>query len=48
MLYDGPHIIEAMHFLDDVFARIHEHQDKRTPMRRRLSVSTAFDTANQA
>jgi pyruvate kinase len=42
MLNKGPHIVSAMRFLDDVFARMHEHQDKRTPMLRRLSVSTAF------
>ena len=42
MLNKGPHIASAMRFLDDVFARMHEHQDKRTPMLRRLSVSTAF------
>jgi pyruvate kinase len=48
MLNKGPHIIEAMRFLDDVFARMHEHQDKRTPMLRKLSVSTAFGSADRA
>ncbi len=43
MLNKGPHILEAIRFLDNVFARMHEHQDKRTPLLRRLSISDAFN-----
>ena len=43
MLNKGPHIVEAIRFLDNVFARMHEHQDKRTPLLRRLSISDAFN-----
>ena len=39
MLNKGPHIVEAIDFLDDVFARMHEHQDKGTALLRRLAVS---------
>jgi pyruvate kinase len=42
MLNKGPHIAEAMRFLDDVFGRMQSHQRKRTPLLRRLSLSTAF------
>lgn len=42
MLNKGPHIVAAVRFLDDVFARMHDHQDKRTPMMRRLSISTSL------
>jgi pyruvate kinase len=48
MLNKGPHVVEAMHFLEDVFGRMHEHQDKRTPMLRRLSVSTAFGVVERS
>jgi pyruvate kinase len=43
MFNKGPHIVDALRFLDDVFARMHEHQDKRTSLLRRLSSSDAFD-----
>ena len=43
MLNKGPHIADAIRFLDDVFARMHEHQDKRTSLLRRLSVAGALD-----
>ena len=42
MLNKGPHIVSAMYFLADVLDRMHEHQDKRTPMLRRLSVADEF------
>ena len=48
MLNKGPHIVDAIGFLDDVFARMHDHQDKRTALLRRLSVSTTFGTAGSA
>jgi pyruvate kinase len=43
MLDKGPHIADAIRFIDDVFARMHEHQDKRTSLLRRLSVAAALD-----
>ena len=43
MLNKGPHIVDAIRFLDDVFARMHEHHDKRTTLLRRLSISDAFN-----
>ena len=43
MLNKGPHILDAIRFLDDIFARMHQHQDKRTPLLRRLSISDAFN-----
>ncbi len=39
MLNKGPFIPETIRFLDDVLARMEEHQSKRTPMLRRLSVA---------
>ena len=48
MLNKGSHVVDAMRFLADVFNRMHEHQDKRTPMLRRLSVSTAFGVVEPA
>jgi pyruvate kinase len=45
MLNKGPHITDAVRFLDDVFARMHEHQDKRTSLLRRLSIATAPESA---
>ena len=42
MLTKGPHITDAIRFLDDVVARMHEHHRKRTLLLRRLSVSTRF------
>ena len=43
MLNKGPHIADAIRFVDDVLARMHEHQDKNTSLLRRLSVATALD-----
>lgn len=42
MLNKGPFIPEAIRFLDDVLTRMEGHQEKRTPMLRRLSVADAF------
>jgi pyruvate kinase len=42
MLNKGPHIVDAIRFLNDVFSRMHQHQDKRTPLLRRLSISNVF------
>jgi hypothetical protein len=41
-------IVAALRFLDDVFGRMHEHQDKRTPVLRPLSVSTAFGEVDRS
>jgi pyruvate kinase len=35
-------------FLDDVFARMHEHQHKRTPLLRRLAVSDALGSLSSS
>lgn len=40
MLNKGPHVVEALRFLNDVLSRMHQHQNKRTPMLRALSVAT--------
>jgi pyruvate kinase len=48
MLNKGPHIVDAIHFLEDIFRRMQEHQDKRTSLLRRLSVSTALGTPPNA
>ncbi len=39
MLNKGPYIDEAVSFLDDVLGRMRSHQNKKTAMLRRLSVS---------
>jgi pyruvate kinase len=44
MLNKGPHIADAIRFLDDIFERMHQHQDKRTGLLRRLSISDAFSS----
>ena len=43
MLNKGPHIADAVRFVDDVVARMHEHQDKNTSLLRRLAIATALD-----
>jgi pyruvate kinase len=39
MLNKGPHVIEALHFLDNVLARMQLHQQKKRSMLRKLSIS---------
>jgi pyruvate kinase len=39
MLNKGPHVVEAVRFLDDVLGRMQEHQRKKRAMLRRLRVS---------
>jgi pyruvate kinase len=39
MLNKGPHIVEAVSFLDDVLVRMQEHQSKKRTLLRRLAVS---------
>lgn len=39
MLNKGPHIVDAVTFLDDVLVRMQEHQSKKRTLLRRLSVT---------
>jgi pyruvate kinase len=41
MLNKGPHVVEAVRFLDGVLRRMQEHQDKRRTLLRRLSLATS-------
>jgi pyruvate kinase len=36
MLNKGPHILQAMHTLDDILRRMQEHQSKKRPLLRAL------------
>lgn len=42
MLDEGPHIVDAIRFLDDILTRMGGHGYKRTPMLRRLAVAEAM------
>jgi hypothetical protein len=42
MLNKGPHIVSAMRFLDDAFARMVRKPEQTDPDAETLSVSTAF------
>lgn len=44
MLNKGPHIVEAVRFLDDVLVRMEAHQHKKRARLRRLSVSKMSET----
>lgn len=46
MLNKGPHIVDAVTFLDDVLVRMQDHQAKKRTLLRRLSVTGVF-TKNQ-
>ena len=39
MLNKGPHVVEAVQVLDDILERMEEHQQKKTPMLRSLSLA---------
>jgi pyruvate kinase len=39
MLNNGPHVVEAVRFLDDVLRRMQRHQRKKRAMLRKLSIS---------
>ena len=39
MLNKGPHILKALHVLDDILMRMQDHQAKKRPLLRRLSVA---------
>ena len=45
MLNKGPHITDAIAFIDDVIQRMHQHQDKRTALLRRLAITDPFGAA---
>ena len=44
MLNKGPYIDAAISFLDDVLGRMQDHQDKKTAMLRKLSVSGSVES----
>ena len=39
MLNKGPHILKALHVLDDILTRMRDHQAKKRPLLRRLRVA---------
>ena len=39
MLNKGPHILAAIHMLDDILRRMQDHQQKKTPKLRKLSIT---------
>ncbi|MBK9388271.1 MAG: pyruvate kinase [Planctomycetes bacterium] len=45
MLNKGPHVLEAVRFLDDVLRRMQVHQQKKSAMLRRLHVCSLVDEA---
>ena len=45
MLNKGPHIVEAVEFLDNVLGRMQEHQAKKRTLLRRLAVTKALTAA---
>ncbi|MBL8899789.1 MAG: pyruvate kinase [Planctomycetes bacterium] len=45
MLNKGPHVLEAVRFLDDVLRRMQVHQQKKSAMLRRLHVCSMVDEA---
>jgi len=47
MLNKGPHVVEAVRFLDDVLRRMQRHQTKKRAMLRRLAVSDLAEPAAQ-
>jgi pyruvate kinase len=48
MLNKGPHMVEAVRFLDDVLRRMQRHQKKKRAMLRRLAISELAEPAAQA
>jgi pyruvate kinase len=42
MLNKGPYIVEAVEFLDGVLRRMQEHQSKKSPMLRALTIAQRF------
>lgn len=48
MLNKGPYIVNAVQVLDGILRRMEGHQEKKTPMLRRLNVAVSFDPASPA
>ncbi len=48
MLNKGPHVVEAVRFLDDVLRRMQRHQKKKRAMLRKLSISELSEPATRA
>ncbi|MDD4932973.1 MAG: pyruvate kinase, partial [Methylacidiphilaceae bacterium] len=46
MLNKGPHLEEALHFLDDVLRRMEAHQTKKRSMLRRLHLADLFEKSS--
>jgi len=44
MLNKGPYVVQAERVLDDILCRMQEHQRKKRPTLRKLSVSTGLDS----
>jgi len=42
MLNKGPFVVQSVHILDDILRRMGAHQEKKTPMLRKLNVAAAF------
>ena len=42
MLNKGPHLVEALHVLDDILRRMQSHQSKKRSMLRRLALADHF------
>ena len=43
MLNKGPYVFQAERVLDNILSRMQDHQRKKRPTLRRLSVSTGLD-----
>jgi pyruvate kinase len=48
MLNKGPHVVEAVRFLDDVLRRMQRHQKKKRAMLRKLSISELAEPSARA
>jgi pyruvate kinase len=48
MLNKGPHVVEAVRFLDDVLHRMQSHQKKKRAMLRKLSISDLSEPSARA
>ena len=48
MLNKGPHVVEAVRFLDDVLRRMQRHQKKKRAMLRKLSISELSEPTARA
>ena len=48
MLNKGPYVVEAVRSLDDILRRMHDHQDKKVSMLRKLRLASAFSNTARA